>query len=99
MIIGRDLPQREDGQGQCQHAETTHQRSVAVIRRQHCTDFVITDDRQVDEEAEHTRPDEVPEPDRDQEVERPLVRNGDRLPAHLTSTPGQFNEVPRVECE
>jgi hypothetical protein len=53
-----DSPTRE-------HAVHAHHRGVAVVRSQCCSDFVVRDDWQVDQEAEDPGTDEVPEANRD----------------------------------
>ena len=79
-VVVQDLPHSEGHQRQRQHAEDAHHRRVAVVRREHRANFEVADDGQVDEEAEHARADEIPEAHGHQEIERPLVRQGEFLP-------------------
>ena len=47
---------------------------MAVVGSQGGADLVVRDDGEVDQEPEDPRPQEVPEPDRHQEHDRPAVR-------------------------
>src|SRR6185312_9748997 len=55
-------------------------------------DFVVTNARHIDQEAEHARPEEVPKTDRHQEIECPAVAFD-----HGCASPRHPHEVPGVE--
>ena len=59
-----------------QHAVDAHHGAVGVVGGELRADLVVADDRQVDEEAEHAGPEEVPKADGDEEHHRPFVREG-----------------------
>lgn len=99
LLVIQNLTQGKGQQSETEHSKNTHQRGVTVIGREHRADFIVTDNRHVDEKAEHARADEVPEADRDEEIERPLVRHGDLLATDLTLAARQLDEIPGVERE
>ena len=69
---------------------------MAVVGGQLRADLVVADDRQVDEEAEHAGPQEVPEPDRGQEQHRPAMRELGLAAAHLLPR-AQLQEGPGLD--
>ena len=63
----------EEKQPDREHAVDSEQSAVGVVHGQIGSMLIIVDDRQVDQEAENPRPQEVPERGGHQEVKRPLV--------------------------
>ena len=93
----RRLSQGKHGQGHGQHSEHTHHGRMAVVRGQQGPRLKVADDRQIDQEAEDSRSDEIPEPDRNQEIERPLVRHCNRFTADVAFGPRELDEIPGVQ--
>lgn len=68
-----------------------------MIGRKRCADLIVGNDRQIDQEAEDPRPQEVPETNRCQKRGRPEMREwGLRFCLLLRA---QLNEAPRLESE
>ena len=96
-LVGRHLPECEDHQRNREHPENAHERRVRMIGREHRTGLEVAHDRHIDEEAEHTSADEIPDSHRHQEVKRPSMRHGNILAADIASRARQRDEIPRVE--
>lgn len=67
------LSNDEDDEADAQYAEHAYHRCMGVISGQQRTRLEVADDRQVDEKTENSGTDEVPEADRHEEIECPLV--------------------------
>ena len=89
------LAQREERQRHGQHAVDAHHRGVAVVGRESGADLVVRHDRQVDQEPEDAGAEEVPEPDRDEEHDRPAVRKRRRGLGLLVGA--ELQEAPRLD--
>jgi hypothetical protein len=72
-----DVAQREQRQRDGQHPVDAHQRAVRVRRGEERPVLEVAHERQVDEEAQHARAEQVPERGGDQEPERGFVRELD----------------------
>ena len=83
VLRPKQVAQAEDEQRHRQHAIDAHQRSVAVVGGQLRAYLVETYNGQINEEAEDTRAEKIPEPDRSKEHDRPAMREWAGAPALL----------------
>ena len=96
--VRRDqVAQAEHRQAEREHPVDAHHRRVPVVGGQRRADLVVGDDRQVDQEPEDAGAEEVPEADRDEEHDRPAVRER-RLRARLLRR-AELQEAPRLDGE
>ena len=73
-ISRNEVSGHEDEEADGEHSIDAHHRRVAVVGRELGADLPVADDGKVDQEPEDAGADEVPEADRPQEHDRPLVR-------------------------
>ncbi len=73
-IMRDEVPGDEHEKTDRQHAVDPHQGRVAVVGGELRPDLIVAHNRQVDQEAEDSSAQEVPEPHGDQEHDGPLVR-------------------------
>ena len=97
MCLAGNLPEGEDEQRHCQHPEHTHEGRMRMVGGQVRADLVIAHDRQIDQETENAGANEIPHADRDQEVERPFVRQVDRLAADVAMPARQPHKMGRIQ--
>ena len=95
--ISAGLAQHEYHQRKRQHTEYAHHRGMAMVGCQLGADFIVADDRQVDEEAEDAGADEVPEAHGHQEVERPFMRYCYLFTADVAVSTCGAHEIPCVQ--
>ena len=88
--------QAEEHEPQTEHAVYAEERSVAVNGSQVQSLHVIKSDGRIDHEAEQARADKVPESDRDEKIDRPLVGANPGLSAVAAS---QANVLPCLESD
>ena len=99
QLSRRGLTQRKHRQGHAQHAKHAHHGGMPVVGREERTRLEVTDDRQIDQESENPRPHEIPEPNRDEEIKRPFVGDGNRLAADVALGPRELDEIPGIQGE
>jgi hypothetical protein len=80
-----------------QHPEDAHEGCVRVVGGEVRADLVVAHDRQVDQETEHASAHKIPDADRDQVVECPLVWQTDRLAADFAMLATQPHKMGRIE--
>ena len=97
LVLGNQVAQTEDRECDSEHTVHTHHGGVCVVCGQCGTDFEVGHDRQVDEEAEDTCTEEVPEAHGDQEHHGPAVREGLGAVGGLAST--QLHEAPCLNSQ
>ena len=92
-LVGRhQVAQGEHPQRQRHEAVDAHHGGVGVVGRQCRPDLVVGHDGQVDQEAEDTGPQEVPEADSHEEHDGPAMREGTGLLA--VAVGAQLHEGP-----
>jgi len=65
LFIRRHLAQSENREGNGEHPKNPHHSGVAVIRGEHGTYLEVADNRKIDEKAEYSSANKIPETDGD----------------------------------
>src|SRR5215831_19656051 len=68
-----------------------------MIGRQRCADFIIGNNWEVDQETKHTSAEKIPESDRNQEHDRPEMRESG--PGLAVLECAELQETPGLNCE
>ena len=94
LVLRDQVAQTKHRERDCEHTVHTHHGCVCVVCGQRGTNLEVGHDRQVNQEAEHTCAEEVPEAHSNQEHNSPTVR--ERLGAVGVLASTQLHEAPRL---
>ena len=97
QFFGNHVTQAEQRQADRQHSINAHHRRVGVIGRERGADFIIGNNRQVDEKTENSRAEKIPEADGRQKHHRPEMRK--RRARLRTLLRAELEEAPRLDRE